>query len=335
MKHKAVALISGGLDSILAAKLMLDMGIEVFGINFIMPFDRPGSDTASRQDWATRSASSLGIPLQSVPLGLDYMEMVRRPLHGYGKAINPCVDCHIFFLKKAGEHMRSIGADFLVTGEVIGQRPMSQRRDSMMLIERESGYAGLVLRPLSARYFEPTIPEQNGWVDRDRLPGIKGRSRQSQFQLAAACGITEYPNPAGGCLLTELSFVPKVKDVFDHSSELEMRDFHLLKSGRHFRIGQHTKLILGRNEADNHNLEAAFQPNDTAICWMDGNTPLGLITGVQDQACLELAMRILLRYTKAGRDSACRIMVRHNNTQQTRTVTHDISENEVASYRID
>jgi len=335
MKRKAVALLSGGLDSTLAAKMMLDMGIEVIGINFVMPFSFQVDSEQAIQSEAGKSAERLGIQLHTVHLGLEYMEMVRNPLHGYGKAINPCVDCHIYFLKKAGEFMQEIGADFLVTGEVLGQRPMSQKFDRMILIERESGFSGLILRPLSAQHFEPTKPEIEGWVDRSRLLAIKGRSRQEQFRLAEQTGVKDYPTPAGGCHLTELSFVPKMKDIFTHSDELDLRDFKLLKIGRHFRLGDRTKAIIGRDENDNLKLDNAVQNDETSFHWLDGNGPVGILVGKQGQEYLDMSLRILLRYTKAEPGASCRISIRHNDEDSIRMITNDITEETISNLRID
>jgi len=335
MKRKAVALLSGGLDSTLSTKMMLDMGIEVIGINFVMPFGFHENTSQINQSEASKSADRLGIQLHIVYLGLEYMEMVRNPLHGYGKAINPCVDCHIYFIKKAGEFMQEIGADFLVTGEVLGQRPMSQKFDRMILIERESGFSGLILRPLSAQHFEPTKPELEGWVDRSRLLAIKGRSRQEQFRLAEQTGVKDYPTPAGGCHLTELSFVPKVRDIFTHSDQLNLRDFKLLKIGRHFRLGDRTKTIIGRDENDNLKLEKAVQNDETLFHWLDGNGPVGILTGKQDEEYLSISLRILLRYTKAKAGVSCRISVLHNGEESIRMVTNDITEEIIHNLRID
>ena len=329
MKRKALALLSGGLDSTLAVRLMLDLGIEVEALNFTSPFCTCTGKNAGCKSEAVRVAQEFNIPIKVMHKGLDYLETVRNPRHGYGKGLNPCVDCRIYLLKKAGEYMAESGADFVITGEVLGQRPMSQRRDTLRVIERESGLEGLILRPLSARHFEPTIPEKEGWVDRNRLLAIKGRSRKEQFGLAEELDVKNYPCPAGGCLLTELSFVPKLRDVFDHADELNMRDFRLLKIGRHFRIGTRTKVIIGRNEADNDLLETAMQPGETAITWLDGNTPVGVVTGHQEPECLDLASRILLRYTKAEPAASCRVKIRANGAERTVSVVNDMNESAV------
>lgn len=335
MKRKAIALLSGGLDSTLAVKMMLDMGIDVEALNFTSPFCTCTGKNSGCKSEAVRVAQEFNIPIKVVHKGLDYLEIVRNPRHGYGKGVNPCVDCRIYLLRKAKEYMLESGADFVITGEVLGQRPMSQRRDSLRVIERESGLEGLLLRPLSAQHFDPTIPEREGWVDREKLLSIKGRSRHELFQLADELDVKNYPCPAGGCLLTELSFVPKIRDIFDHCDELNLRDFRMLKIGRHFRIADRTKVIIGRDENDNKLLEAAKQPDETSLFWMDGNTPHGVIMGLQDEAGLDLACRILLRYTRAETGAACRLSVIRNGQETIRTVTNDISEATVSDYRID
>jgi tRNA-specific 2-thiouridylase len=334
MKRKAIALLSGGLDSTLAVKMMLDMGIEVEALNFTSPFCTCTGKNSGCKSEAVRVAQEFDIPIKVVHKGLDYLDIVRNPLHGYGKGVNPCVDCRIYLLRKAKQHMLESGADFIITGEVLGQRPMSQRRDTLRVIERESGLEGLLLRPLSAQHFEPTIPEKEGWVNRDRLLSIKGRSRKDLFTLAEELDVKNYPCPAGGCLLTELSFVPKVKDVFEHSDKLNLRDFRLLKIGRHFRIGNRSKIIIGRNEADNDLLETVRQPEEAAITWLDGNTPVGVIIGTQSDDLHNLAARILLRYTRAEPDTSCRIELRVNGAEHRLSVSNDMNEAAVERYLV-
>jgi tRNA U34 2-thiouridine synthase MnmA/TrmU len=335
MKRKALALLSGGLDSTLAVKMMLDMGIDVEALNFTSPFCTCTGKNRGCKSEAIRVAEEFNIPIKVIHKGLDYLNIVRNPKHGYGKGVNPCVDCRIYLLRKAKEYMAECGADFVITGEVLGQRPMSQKRDALRVIERESGLEGLLLRPLSAQHFEPTIPEKEGWVNREKLLAIKGRCRKELFELAEEIDVKNYPCPAGGCLLTELSFVPKMRDVFDHSDELNLRDFRMLKIGRHFRIGERTKLIIGRDENDNRLLEAAMQPGETSIFWMDGNTPVGVIMGKQDDAGLDLAMRIILRYTRAETGVPCRIRVVINGNESIRDVVNTITAADIEKYRID
>jgi len=334
MKRKALALLSGGLDSTLAVKVMLEQGIDVEALNFTSPFCTCTGKNSGCKSEAVRVAEELQIPIKVMNKGVEYLEIVRKPKHGYGSGMNPCVDCRIFLLRKAKEYMAESGADFIITGEVLGQRPMSQRRDSMRLIERESGLEGLLLRPLSAKHFAPTIPEQEGWVDREKLLGISGRSRKEQMQLAEELDVTNYPCPAGGCLLTEPSFVSKIRDVFDHADQLDPRDFRLLKIGRHFRVGPRTKVIIGRNEADNLALEGAAQSGEVLVRWADGSSPMGVVSGKLEPELLETAAKILLRYTKAQPGDRCSIKVVQTEEKSLMMVIHEFDEQRVEEYRI-
>lgn len=334
MKRKAIALLSGGLDSTLAVKMMIDLGIEVKALNFTSPFCTCTGKNSGCKSEAVRVAQEYNIPIKVMHKGLDYLEIVRNPVHGYGKGVNPCVDCRIYLLKKAREYMLESGADFVFTGEVLGQRPMSQRRDTLRVIERESGLEGLLLRPLSARHFEPTIPEKEGWVSRNKLMAIEGRSRSVQMQMAEDLDVKNYPCPAGGCLLTELSFVPKIKDVFDHAEELNLRDFRLLKTGRHFRIDSQCKAIMGRSEGDNNQLELARKPEEAALTWLDGNTPVAIIIGSQNNDTYSLSARIMLRYTKAEPGAVCRIEMRINDSKKIFNVINDMGAEAVEKYLV-
>ncbi len=334
MQRKALALLSGGLDSTLAVKVILEQGVAVEALNFTSPFCTCTGKNSGCKSEAVRVASEFNIPIKVMHKGLDYLELVRKPKHGYGKGLNPCIDCRIYLLRKAKEYMAESGADFVITGEVLGQRPMSQRRDTLNRIERESGLEGLLLRPLSAKHFNPTIPEQKGWVDRDRLLAIQGRSRKEQFQLAEELDVKNYPCPAGGCLLTELSFVSKVKDLFEHSEQLNLRDCRLLKVGRHFRVGPQCKVLFGRDEADNQTLENAVQPGEALLRWMDGGSPLGMMMGKSDTGMLETAAKILLRYTRAEPGSDCQVKVTVDGVEQWLTVKHEYDEARIEAFRI-
>jgi len=334
MQRKALALLSGGLDSTLAVKVMLDQGIAVEALNFTSPFCTCTGKNAGCKSEAVRVAAEFNIPIKVMNKGVEYLEIVRRPRHGYGKGMNPCVDCRIFLLRKAREYMAESGADFIITGEVLGQRPMSQRRDTLRVIERESGLKGLLLRPLSARHFEPTIPELEGWVDRNRLLAMHGRSRKEQFQLAAELDVRNYPCPAGGCLLTELSFVSKVKDIFAHSAVLNLRDFRLLKLGRHFRVDARSKVIVGRDEAENALLESAVAPGEATVRWLEGGSPLGVLCGNVDDAVLETAAKIVLRYTRAEMEKECAVMITIDGSERLMRVTNDIDEQKIEKLRI-
>ncbi|GLI37896.1 hypothetical protein KI811_06260 [Geobacter hydrogenophilus] len=334
MKRKALALLSGGLDSTLAVKVMLEQGIEVEALNFTSPFCTCTGKNAGCKSEAIRVAEEFGIPIKVMNKGVDYLEVVRKPKHGYGKGMNPCIDCRIFLLRKAKEYMTESGADFVITGEVLGQRPMSQRRHTLDIIERESGLAGRLLRPLSAKHFEPTLPEQEGWVDREKLLAIQGRSRKEQMQLAEDLDVKNYPCPAGGCLLTEVSFVSKVRDVFDHSDQLNLRDFRLLKVARHFRVGPRTKALIGRNEAENELLSRNIQPGEATLRWIDGSSPLGVLMGVVDDALLETSAKILLRYTRAEPGAECRVNVVIDDNERIIAVPNEFSDPSIEGYRV-
>ncbi|MDD2319951.1 MAG: hypothetical protein PHO83_07875 [Geobacteraceae bacterium] len=334
MKRKALALFSGGLDSILAVKVMLEQGIDVEAINFTSPFFMCKRSKEGCESDAVRAARQLAIPLKVTDLGIEFLEVIRKPKHGYGSGMNPCIDCRIFFLRKAGEYMAECGADFIITGEVLGQRPMSQRRDAMRLVERECGLEGLLVRPLSAKHLPATVPEREGWLDREKMLAITGRSRKEQMRLAEEMGILEYPNPAGGCLLTEPSFLSKIRDVFDHADQLDPRDFTLLMTGRHFRIGSLTKVVIGRNEPDNLALEEAVRPGDAQLRWADGSSPMGVVTGTIEPELLESAAKILLRYTKARLGATCAISVVRDGKETMLSVVHEFDEGRVEEFRV-
>jgi len=334
MQRKAIALLSGGLDSTLAVKVLLDQGITVEALNFTSPFCTCTGKNAGCKSEAVRVAEEFKIPIKVMHKGIDYLELLRNPKHGYGKGMNPCIDCRIFLLKKAKEYMLETGADFVFTGEVLGQRPMSQRRDTLRVIEKESGLEGLLLRPLSAKHFKPTIPETEGWVDRDKLLSIQGRSRKEQFELAAELDVKNYPCPAGGCLLTDPSFVGKVRDVFDHSDELNLRDFRLLKLGRHFRIGERTKVIIGRNEVENELLERSVQIGEATVRWSGGPSPLAAVLGESSDPMLERAGQILLRYTKAEAGIAAGLTVLRDAVELELQTTNALDEAAVENLRL-
>ncbi len=334
MKRKALALLSGGLDSTLAVKVMLEQGIEVEALNFTSPFCTCTGKNAGCKSEAIRVAEEFGIPIKVMHKGVEYLELVRNPKHGYGKGMNPCIDCRIFLLRKAKEYLAESGADFVITGEVLGQRPMSQRRHTLDIIERESGLAGRLLRPLSAKHFEPTLPEQEGWVDREKLLAIQGRSRKEQMQLAEDLDVKNYPCPAGGCLLTEVSFVSKVRDVFDHSDQLNLRDFRLLRVARHFRVGPRTKALIGRNEAENELLFRNIQPGEAALRWVEGSSPLGVVMGTVDDALLVTSAKLLLRYTRAEAGAECRIKVEIDGSERVIVVPNEFSDPAIEEYRI-
>ncbi|MGQ9679089.1 MAG: hypothetical protein ACUVUD_07420 [bacterium] len=291
---KAVCLLSGGLDSILACRLILEQGVQVFGLNFVSPFCTCTSKGCRHE--ARKAAESLGIPLKVVAKGEEYIRLIKNPRHGYGSAMNPCLDCRIFTFVRAREYMEEIGARFVFTGEVLGERPMSQHLQALKLIERESGLEGLVLRPLSARLLEPTIAEKEGLVDREKLLAIQGRSRKPQIALAAHYGIKDYPCPAGGCLLTEKNFALRLKDSFAHN-DVSLRDVKALKVGRHFRLRTGRKVIVGRNELENKVLTNLVQSDDIVVEPVDVPGPVVVVWGGGGDGDIEVAARLCARYS--------------------------------------
>ncbi len=296
MKPKALILLSGGLDSTLVAGTMLKQGVEVEAVNFLTPFCTCTRTKGCRYE-AKRVAEEFGIPLRIFNVSLEYIEVVKNPKYGYGKGINPCIDCRIFMFKKAKEYMVEIGASFIATGEVLGQRPMSQHRRAMEIIERDSGLEGLVLRPLSAKLFEPTIPEEKGWVDREQLLDISGRSRKPQMALAKNLQINEYPCAAGGCLLTEPAFAGRMRDLFKFTPEPTMNDIQLLKVGRHFRLSDTLKIIVGRNEEENKRLLGLAKEKDIRLGGGNHKGPVTLIKGELAKDALLKAAAICARYS--------------------------------------
>ncbi len=253
LNRKAVALLSGGLDSALAIYLVKRQGIEVTALHFTSFFSL--QDPAKNDSPVMMIARQLEIPVVIRQKGPDFIELIRNPRYGHGKNLNPCIDCRIYTLVKAKEMMEEIGASFLVTGEVLGQRPMSQRRNTMRLIEKQSRCDGIVVRPLSAKRMEPSLPEKEGIIDREQLLDVAGRGRRVQLTLAEELGLTGYSPPAGGCLLTDKNFSNRVRDLLRHESEVQPEDLTLLGIGRHLRLRPGLKVIVGRKEEENRRLQ--------------------------------------------------------------------------------
>jgi tRNA U34 2-thiouridine synthase MnmA/TrmU len=294
---KAIALISGGLDSTLAAKLTKELGIELVALNTVSPFCLCNQRSSSGcVHGAGRVARELGLKLISINVAEEFIEIVRKPKHGYGSNMNPCIDCRILLFRKAKIAMEQEGASFVITGEVLGQRPMSQKLNTMRIIEKDSGLEGLVVRPLSAQVLEPTIPERNGWIPRDKLLAINGRGRKEQFTLAREFGIKDYPCPSGGCLLTDREFSRRLKDIMDNG-EFNLDEVILLKTGRHFRLKKGAKLVVGRNESENGLLESAAKDGDRLFYpKVDLAGPTSLLRGGSGQDLIDLSSRITAHY---------------------------------------
>ncbi len=317
-QRKAIALISGGLDSMLAAKLILDQGVQVEGINFYTGFCVEGHTHAIRKKDVQKQkrnnalwvAEQLGIKLHIVDVVEEYKDVLIHPRHGYGAHMNPCLDCKIFMVKKAMEWIEQNGFDFIITGEVIGQRPMSQRKDTMPVVAHQSGADDRLLRPLCARNLPPTLPEREGWVEREQLLDLSGRSRKPQMALAAQYGFTDYAQPSGGCcFLTDEQYSRKLVDLWEHRSSRDytLDDIMLLKVGRHLRPAPHFKLVVGREEGEN-NFLSGYRKEFTHLTVESHMGPLVLVDGELSAADLELAARIAARYSQ-GR-SAEQVMVK-------------------------
>jgi tRNA-specific 2-thiouridylase len=290
-KKRALGLFSGGLDSMLAAAVLRDQGIEVAGVAFVTPFFGP--------ELARESAAQLDIPLIEEDITEIYYPLLVAPPHGFGSRHNPCIDCHILMLREAGALMEARGFDFLFTGEVLGQRPMSQHRGSLILVARESGYQELVVRPLSAKLLGPTRPELLGWVDRERLLDISGRSRKRQMELATRYSITKYPAPAGGCLLTDPGYASRLKELLAQTDKTSRRDLELLKWGRHFRLPGGAKVVVGRTHKENEAISRLLAGGDLFLRVQGHPGPLVLVPGASDLTGMEEAAVLAASYSDA------------------------------------
>lgn len=299
--RRAISLISGGLDSSLATLIVARQGIDVFGLSFSSPF--------FGVEAARLVSIELGIPFKVIDLSHHYLELLKNPRYGFGKNMNPCIDCHILMLKEAGGYMLEVGGDFIITGEVLGSRPKSQSRRALEIIQKESGQNGLVLRPLSARLLSPTLPEIYGWVRRDALLDIHGRSRKRQLALAKKFGITRFSQPAGGCLLTDPAFSRRLRDLLHHTTPT-IKDLEILRYGRHFRLSEKTKLIVGRNEDENKNLVNLLQDGDLILMVNGYKGPVTIMRGEIDNLLIIKAASICARYSDARYLDRVRIELR-------------------------
>lgn len=325
MNRKAVVLLSGGLDSILATKLMLNQGIDVSALHFTSPFcNCTHGKNKGCGIQAMNSAEELGVQVTVKTKGIDYLKLLQNPRHGYGKNMNPCIDCRIFMLNVAGRFMREVNASFIVTGEVLGQRPMSQRKEAIRLIERESGLEGLILRPLSAHHFPPTIPEKEGIVVREKLLGLAGRSRKGQYELAETYNLSEFSCPAGGCLLTDPIFAGKLRDLFHFDPGCTMNDAALLKIGRHFRLSEKTKLIVGRDKEENERLRSLSHAGHLFLRPLSFIGPSGLLVGRADGIHIDVAANIMASYAK---DRGFPLTIESTNGDTIRRLVDHVSVN--------
>ncbi|MFZ7112152.1 MAG: tRNA 4-thiouridine(8) synthase ThiI [Desulfatiglandales bacterium] len=298
---KALSVFSGGLDSMLAVEIVRAQDVEVLGLFFESPF--------FSSEKARGSASSIRLPLKVIDITKRHLEVVKNPKHGHGENMNPCIDCHALMIRCAGERLEEEGAKFIITGEVLGQRPMSQNRRSLALVAKESGFDRVLLRPLSAKRLPQTLPEEMGWIDRERLLDWSGRSRKPQMALADRLGIEGYPSPAGGCLLTDAIFSRRLRDLLSSRPECKRREIDLLKLGRHFRIDSETKLIVGRNKRENQEIEELAEPGDLMLKTTAIPGPTVLVLGDLSSESEDVAAAITASYSDAPDGGEAEVML--------------------------
>jgi tRNA-specific 2-thiouridylase len=319
MEHvKAIALYSGGLDSTLAILQMMKYGVDVEAITFLTHFGCDATDSSSCGSDPYPAAEKFGFKVKLSHLGQRFFDIVRNPRFGHGKNMNPCIDCRLVMIDEARKYMEMVGADFIITGEVLGQRPMSQRRFAMDLVARECHLEGKLVRPLSGRLLPPTLPEKEGKIKREWLLNIEGRSRKRQIQLAAEFGLTDYPNPAGGCLLTDKRYSDKLRDLLKYQSDPGFNDLNLLRVGRHYRLGPETKFVVGREEQENNVIESLCNPNDYLLEAIDVKSPLGILRGEANDNNLKIAASLVARFSDGKKEPFLRVEIR--NSGQNRIV---------------
>ena len=334
-KPRAVALLSGGLDSNLAVRMMLEQGVDVEAIAIKTPFC--DFDCGKGCGHRVKQVSvELGIPLRTVYLGEEYLKMLKKPKHGYGSGMNPCIDCRAMMYKEAKKQMEKTAADFIVTGEVLYQRPMSQHSRALQIIEDEADTIGRVLRPLSAKHLPSIKAEEDNLIKRDLLGDIKGRSRKGQLRLAKHYGIEDPPNAAGGCLLTDPEFSKRIKDIFDYSGDVpSINDVELLKLGRHFRMSRNAKLIVGRNMGENEKIASMFLHGDILLEAKDYVGPIGLLRSkVNEQSEVKAAASIILRYADSPNDDRCLVVVRNDTNSLTEIYAESAKDEVISKLRI-
>ena len=311
-KKKVVALLSGGLDSQLAIKMMQEQGFDVSAVAIKTPFCDFDCGRGCGFEIRER-ADDLDVNLKTVYLGDEYIEMLKHPKHGIGAGFNPCIDCRSMMFDAAKKHMEEIGAEFIISGEVLGQRPMSQHAPALRTIENESDLVGKIVRPLSAALLPETDPEKDGLIKRENLGMIRGRTRRNQLDMAKKYGIENPPNAGGGCLLTEPQFGIKAKDLFSHTKNPTINDIDLLKIGRHFRLDEETKFIVGRNKDENEMIKAIALPGDILLEAKDFVGPVSILRGSNAKQHLKFASSITLRYSDAPNNEQAIVSIRDND----------------------
>lgn len=305
---RAIGLISGGLDSALAVSAVKRQGIEVIALRFLSPF-------WGRGKWIEQLIKELGVEYREIEVDESYLAIVENPRYGYGKNMNPCIDCKIWMLRQAKEFMKEWGASFVFTGEVVGQRPKSQMKNTLRLIEKQSGLEGLLLRPLSAKLLPETVPEKERWVRREELLDLSGRGRERQLKLAEEWGIRSFPPPAGGCLLTEPNFSRRLRDLLQHAENLTFQGVELLKIGRHFRLNPAFKLIVGRDAEENEKIRKIATPEDILFFPSEGRGPVALGRGKGDQETFKDAASLVAYYVRCDENHVPIGMEHHYNRE--------------------
>lgn len=319
---RALAMVSGGLDSILAAKLIKEQGIEVIGICFRSYF--------FNEENAKRMTKQIDIPLEVIDFSKEHFEMVKDPEHGWGKNMNPCIDCHSMMMRYSGELLKKFNADFIITGEVLNQRPMSQNRSALDVVKKQSGFSDKILRPLCAKNLKETQMEIDGLVDREKLLGISGRNRKPQMALAEQWGIKDYPSPAGGCKLTEPNYSIRLKEAIDRKDEVSEKDIHLLKYGRHFVTDNKTKIIVSRTGEEGEQLKKLLNNKDMMFITCNFNGAMVIIPEGETPSDEDLtfACRLAVRYSK-GRDEELvkvkfgKVSTEFTDTKEVKTMTQE------------
>lgn len=331
-KKKVVALLSGGLDSQLAVRMMQEQGFDVSAVAIKTPFCDFDCGRGCGFEIRER-ADDLNVNLKTVYLGDEYIEMLKNPKHGIGAGFNPCIDCRAMMFDAAKKHMEEIGAEFIVSGEVLGQRPMSQHGPALRTIEKESDLIGKIVRPLSAGLLPETIPEKEGLIKRENLGMIRGRTRRNQLDMAKKYGIENPPNAGGGCLLTEPQFGIKAKDLFSHVETPTINDIDLLKIGRHFRLDEETKLVVGRNKDENEMIKAIALPNDILLEAKDHVGPTSILRGNNAKNHTEFASSVTLRYSDAPKNQSEIVLVKRGDVSE-EISAKSIEEEDYIKFRI-
>jgi len=331
-KKKVVALLSGGLDSQLAVRMMQEQGFEVSAVAIKTPFCDFDCGRGCGFEIRER-ADDLNVNLKTVYLGDEYIEMLKHPKYGRGAGFNPCIDCRAMMFDAAKKHMDEIGAEFIISGEVLGQRPMSQHGPALRTIEKESGLVGKIVRPLSAALLPETDPERNGLIKRENLGTIKGRTRKSQLAMAKKYGIENPPNAGGGCLLTDPTFGLRTKDLFEHTETPTINDIDLLKIGRHFRLDEKTKFVVGRNKDENEMIKAIALSNDILIHVRDHMGPVSILRGENVNLYVKFASSVTVRYSDSPKGEQVWVIASKNNTKE-EIIAQSATEESYLKFRI-